>query len=485
MDVERPAGGRVDTVCIICGERSPGVHLRCPRCGGPAILEIGGMRWDVRREVPSMWRYESMLPAVRRRVSLGEGMTPIRRVGGAHVKLEGRNPTGSYADRASSVMASHIASAGGRGKVAVEYSEDFAYSMARYLTGISEVEVEVAIPDPSRVDPQEVVALVEMGARVSFGRTGMELGYANSLSVEGLKTIALEVLEKSPRVERIVVPAETGLLALSIWKGLRDAEEAGEGAELEVDAAILRGSGTPDVLSRIRGVAVHEVDPGDAVRGLVELARAGIRAKVLSAAAFALAEELGRGIAVVTASQRRPQVHRRGESALMADVARAVGEMGEASAYDLWRELRRYTLRGIYKAVEALEAEGELCARHVVRGGRKVRVYSRCADRERSRGQSTIAITLVGAPSRSRSFMGRAMNWARAYLRPARTSSRFATSSIIRTPLERSILWTSVPVSVIGPMVGVLSPHPPMLIASVATSETPLSTRYFAPSTDR
>ncbi|MGC9076748.1 MAG: pyridoxal-phosphate dependent enzyme [Conexivisphaera sp.] len=379
MDADHPgSGGRVDTVCIVCGERSPGVHMRCPRCGGPAILEIEDIRWDVRRDVPSMWRYESMLPAMRRRVSLGEGMTPIRRVGDAHVKLEGRNPTGSYADRASSVVASHIASEGGGVEVAVEYSEDFAYSVARYLRGIS--EVEVAIPDPSRVDPQEVVALVEMGARVSFGRSGREMGYANSLSVEGLKTIALEVIEKSPRVERVVVPAETGLLALSIWKGLRDAENAGAGADLEVEVAILRGSGMPDVLSRIRGVAVHEVDPEDAVRGLVELARAGIRAKVLSAAAFALAEELGRGLAVVTASQRRPQVRRRGESALMADVVRAVGEMEEASAYDLWRELRRYTLRGIYKAVEALEAEGELCARHVVRGGRKVRVYSRCVE---------------------------------------------------------------------------------------------------------
>ena len=52
---------------------------------------------------------------------------------------------GTYAtikmlDRASSVMASHIASEGGGVDVAVEYSEDFAYSVARYLRGISEVE---------------------------------------------------------------------------------------------------------------------------------------------------------------------------------------------------------------------------------------------------------------------------------------------------------------------------------------------------------
>ncbi len=370
-------GDRVETVCLACGARSPGIRLRCPVCGGPAILEVGGAEWSVKRDVPSMWRYESMLPALRRKVSLGEGLTPVRRMGGAYVKLEGRNPTGSYADRAASVLASYLASEGGGGKVAIEYAEDFAYSAAKYLKGIS--DVEVAVPDPSRVDPQEIVALVEMGARVGFARTGEELSYVNSLSVEGLKTIAFEVLERIPRAERIVVPAETGLLALSIWKGLRDAEEAGEEVNVEVEAAVLRGSRAPDLLSGARRIPVHEVDPQDAVEGLVELARAGIRAKVLSAAAFALAEDLGRGVAVITTSARSRSARRHGRSALMDEVLRALGDAGEASAYDLWRELRKYTLRGIYKAVAALEEEGELCARHTSRGGRKVKVYRRCA----------------------------------------------------------------------------------------------------------
>jgi len=374
----------ISTVCLVCGARNPGIHPRCPTCGGPAILDVPDPKWDLMRDVPSMWRYAGMLPGFARTVSLGEGLTPVRRVGGAFVKLEGRNPTGSYADRASSVIASYVASGNpGVGRVAVEYSEDFTYSMAMYMRGIA--DVDVAIPDPSRIDPSEIVALVGLGARMRFGRVGDGLMYASSLAVEGLKTIALEIVERHPRIERIVVPAETGLLALSIWKGLRDAADAGIDVAPEVDAAVLEGSQAPELFNSAGDVRVHTVGLEESIEGLVRLAGSGIRAKMLSAAAFALADELGGGLAIVTVAQRRQAARRTRESGLMDDVEAAVARLGEASAYDVWGRLRGYSLRGVYKAIAALEVDGRLCARYRIRGGRKVRMYFPCGSHTGSR----------------------------------------------------------------------------------------------------
>ncbi len=368
--MEDRAGG-LTSRCVLCGERAEGLVSRCPRCGGPMSLDLGDVRWEVRREVPSMWRYEAMLPRFERRVSLGEGLTPFRRVGGTLLKLEGRNPTGSYADRASSVIASYVASAGAPGWSRVKYYEDFAYSFARYVGGIS--GVEVVIDDPTKIDPQEVVALVDAGAKVSFGPSVGAVDYANPLSIEGLKTIAFEIAEFHPRADAVLVPAETGLLALSVWKGLREAD-----LNAEVVAVTLRGSEGPSALEGLRDLSVREEDPEEAVRGLVALARFGIRAKVLSAAAFALAEEVGGAVAIISAAQRRFPSRGRADSGIRSEVMRALGELGEATAYDLWGRLRRFTLRGIYKAVESLEAEGVLCARYRMRGNRRIKVYSPC-----------------------------------------------------------------------------------------------------------
>ncbi|MET1128511.1 MAG: pyridoxal-phosphate dependent enzyme [Thermoproteota archaeon] len=367
----------VQSFCPRCGARAPGIHLRCPRCGGLTLLELPNPRWKVESSVPSIWRYWRLLPRLPRRVSLGEGLTPLRRVGGTLVKLESRNPTGSYADRASSLLASYLASKGA-GRVSFEYSEDFAYSLAYYLRGLA--EVEVVIPDPSRIDAMEVVALVSLGALVSFGRGSGTLSYASSLAVEGLKTIALELVERGVRAERVVVPAETGLLALSVWKGLRDAERAGAPAGYEVVAAALEGAPEPELARLAPGVRVERVGAEEAVVSLVELARRGIRAKLLAAAALAAAERLGGSVAVVTVSQRRaPPLRAARRSQLKEAVEKVLAALGEATAYDLWARLRGYSLRGVYRALSSLEREGRVCSSYRAEGSRKVKLYRLCA----------------------------------------------------------------------------------------------------------
>src|SRR5713226_7111643 len=104
-------------------------HLECSRChkelpfdalqnlcecGGPLLARYNLQKAKqtftpdvIRTRAATMWRYREVLPG-ERRVSLGEGMTPLlnaRRLGerlglqALHVKDEGLNPTGSFKAR--------------------------------------------------------------------------------------------------------------------------------------------------------------------------------------------------------------------------------------------------------------------------------------------------------------------------------------------------------------------------------------------------
>jgi len=50
----------------------------------------------------------------------------------------------------------------------------------------------------------------------------------------------------------------------------------------------------------------------------------------------------------------------------------------DVTAYEVWEQLTGYTLRGVYKALEALEEEGVVCVNALLRGRRKVRTYRLC-----------------------------------------------------------------------------------------------------------
>lgn len=363
----------VTSRCLTCGYSSGDILLRCPRCGGLATLEYSELRWRVNEGDASIWRYSDLLPEFSRRVSLGEGLTPVRRVGTLYVKLETANPTGSYADRASAVLASYLASAG-VDRVLVRYAEDFTYSLATYLRGLA--EVQVSLPRPAEVDPLEVLSLADLGVTITF-ESGENLIYENSLTVEGLKTIAYELAERSVPAERVVVPVETGLLALALVKGLREAREAGIDVDYEVIGVVVGGEEGNTLLTRVRGVKVERVSVEEAIESMVLLARRGMKVKLLSAAAVAVASTLGRSLAVVTAGYGRRRIRKLyTRSKVGKEVLRVLKKLGEATAYEIWSKLDgRFSLRGVYKSLASLEEQGLVHYRYVVRGGRKVKLY--------------------------------------------------------------------------------------------------------------
>jgi len=122
---------------------------------------------------------------------------------------------------------------------------------------------------------------------------------------------------------------------------------------------------------------VERVYVEEAIESMVLLAKRGVKVKLLSAAAVALASTLGRSLAVVTAGYGRRRLRRLyTRSRVGKEVLRVLGRLGEATAYEIWSELGgRFSLRGVYKSLASLEEQGLVHYRYVVKGGRKVKLY--------------------------------------------------------------------------------------------------------------
>lgn len=363
--------------CETCGRRYEGIPLSCPLCGGLVLLRYPEPRFEVDRSKPGVWRY-SLLPKFPKAVSKGEGLTPVSSLGGVLVKNERFNPTGTYADRASAVLASYLVSSGVN-TLRVRLEEDFTTSLAYYLAYYAKLYVVVS--DALSLGFQDLLMLEDLGVElVSVGRAPpvTEVSYANPLTVEGLKTIAFEVYEKRVKAENVVVPAATGLLALSVAKGLEELREAGHDHHYIVTAAVLRGRGWPNLLQRYGQVKVEEVGEDEALEALVRLSKRGVKTKLLSALSYLVAENLGSSLAVVTMGFKRPARRTEESGRLREELLRALSELGEATAYELWKRVPAYTLRGTYKALLSMERLGEVCSETRSRGRRKVKYYKPC-----------------------------------------------------------------------------------------------------------
>uniref|UniRef100_A0A7C2VCZ0 Pyridoxal-phosphate dependent enzyme n=1 Tax=Ignisphaera aggregans TaxID=334771 RepID=A0A7C2VCZ0_9CREN len=297
--------------CIGCGyafqSTTPLVSL-CPRCGGVLAVEYPNTLFKVNRKEGSIWRYSQLLPSFSSRVSLGEGLTPIAKVGDVFVKNERFNPTGSYSDRASAIIASYVRSIGAQ-SVKVAYAKDFTRSIIHYLDVVG-AKARIFSPTFSAVELEDLVFFASKGLELEKVKSSNDLfvDYVNPLTIEGLKTIAFEIYEKRPRAEKIVVPAETGLLALSIVKGLGDiGEEARE--SYEVVATTIKGHNAV-LLHNIKGIRVIEVGEDEFYEAFKRLVDKGFKTKPLAATSFYIAESLGNAVAIVTMGYRSSSTSR-------------------------------------------------------------------------------------------------------------------------------------------------------------------------------
>jgi threonine synthase len=263
-----------ELTCIHCGTAYPGSNLRaaegvwmtCPKCGpADGILDVGydydlvRAAWK-RRPLAGRplnhWRYAELLPlepgAVRH--DWPDGWTPVldsgrlaRHLGLRQLLLkdEGRNPTASFKDRASSVGVAHALQVGAK-TIACASTGNAASSLAGHaaLAGLPAfIFVPATAPEP------KVAQLQVFGATVFAVKSSYDAAYdlcskacdefgwynrncaINPVLVEGKKTAGLEVAEQSAVFggvpDWLAVSVGDGCTIAGIWKGLQQMRELG------------------------------------------------------------------------------------------------------------------------------------------------------------------------------------------------------------------------------------------------------------------
>ena len=354
--------------------------IACTDCGkpypdrtNPFICDCGGVydfvefpafnQAAINANATDMWRYDKLLglPHNIERVSLGEGGTPLIQVPQGSrrlwLKLESENPTGSYKDRGSSALVSHLKNRGVKFS-AEDSSGNAGASFAAYCargnlkcrifvpesaSGPKRVQIEmfgadlVKIPGPRSEAARAVLEEVKRGI-VYGSHAFMPFG------LPGIATIAYELVEQLGKVPAsVIAPVGHGGLLYGIMLGfeamlksgliekepyyigvqsegcepLAVAYQRGEEAPIAVTASETLAEGVK-VTSPIRGkailsrlltgkgkmMAIHEKEIRDAY---IELAQIGVYCEPTSALAWAAAKtvsqtRLSPTVAIITGS---------------------------------------------------------------------------------------------------------------------------------------------------------------------------------------
>ena len=183
-------------------------------------------------------------PRAENLVSLGEGGTPLLRatnlgtelrLGNLLIKDETRNPTGSFIDRGSTVLAS-LAKEGGIKTCFCETTGNLGASLAAYCAKAG-IGAEIRIRP--NTDRGKLYQMIAFGARIEtsskpIGRGGHNYRFisvtaGNPYILEGEKTTCFEIVQdlgwKTPDV--ILVPVGTGGHLSMFWRALRQLMDSG------------------------------------------------------------------------------------------------------------------------------------------------------------------------------------------------------------------------------------------------------------------
>ena len=229
----------------------------CPRCGGnlSVVYDAKALRKRLTRrslkadQERSLWRYLDILPVEGRAgiPPVSAGWTPLyraRKLGGSlglrnlYLKDDGRNPSASFKDRASAVIAARAFETGER-TVAGASTGNAAASLACMM---AQRDRRPVIFVPRTAPPAKLAQLLVYGATVlsvdgtydqafdlcrqacdEFGWYNRNTGF-NPFTREGKKTCAFEICEqldwKVP--DFVFVSAGDGNIISGLWKGFTD-----------------------------------------------------------------------------------------------------------------------------------------------------------------------------------------------------------------------------------------------------------------------
>ncbi|MEM3616089.1 MAG: threonine synthase, partial [Candidatus Methanomethylicia archaeon] len=239
--------------CVKCGREFPldGYSFRCFDCNEPleVVYDYDSLRKFLDRRSfvgEGLWRYRVLLPVKGDIVSLGEGGSPllggfrIARVFGFRslfLKDEGRNPTGSFKDRGSSVGVSKALEVKAR-FVGCASTGNMAASLSAYANKAG-LKCIILVPHGTPMekllqvlyyDPMVFSVdlpypeLYKMSFEMSSNYNVFLVHSDSPFRVEGQKTVAFEICEQlNWRVpDFVVVPTSSGGNFSAIWKGFME-----------------------------------------------------------------------------------------------------------------------------------------------------------------------------------------------------------------------------------------------------------------------
>lgn len=240
------------------------MKLLCARCGistsfdprrlrcdcGAALALLDAPAFDpaqVLETERTLWRYRHALPLPPgvMPVTLGEGMTPLVPADWAGLtiwlKCEHLNPTGSFKDRGTTLLATALAGAG-VDQVVEDSSGNAGSSLAAYAARAG-IEATVYVPaHASSVKQAQIAAygaqvITVPGPRIEAARAvqrAVDGGatYASHvhhpLVTHGMKTIAFELVEQlGAAPQAVLVPVGHGTLLLGLAQGFAELQAAG------------------------------------------------------------------------------------------------------------------------------------------------------------------------------------------------------------------------------------------------------------------
>jgi threonine synthase len=286
--------------------RASVLDLLCGICAvplSPALPPFDPAKLD--SGAPGLWRYGRALHldgTVLPPISLGEGGTPLLDGGaagsGALFKLEFIQPTGSYKDRGSSVLATAL-SRYGADAVAEDSSGNAGASLAAYL---SRAGIRMRLYTPESAAPGAIRQARAYGAEVDSSAATRSLAaelareapapyllVSHALSpyfLAGVATLAFELWEGLDRSapESIVTPLGQGILVLGLYYGFRSLQEAGFIATLPRLYGVQAAGCAPFARAFRAGAdLVAAVDAGPSIARGVAVAEPARGAEVLAA----------------------------------------------------------------------------------------------------------------------------------------------------------------------------------------------------------
>lgn len=253
--------------CVSCGKsfRRSGILYTCDACGPlrgtlDVIYDYEAARRALNRQTlnscddRSHWRYIDILPIDGRR-HIGElhvGWTPLYRarqlekelsLSALYVKDDGRNPSASYKDRASSVCVAHALENGA--KIITAASTGNAASSLATFAAAAGLKTYIFVPE--RAPKPKVAQLLIYGAEVVMVRGSYDVAYDlcleaskrwgwynrstayNPVLGEGKKTGALELCEQLAwdLPHKVFVAVGDGCIIGGLWKGFSDFKKLG------------------------------------------------------------------------------------------------------------------------------------------------------------------------------------------------------------------------------------------------------------------